>query len=508
MADKLKISIVLDKDFTLSQIDERIYGSFIEHLGRAVYDGIYQPGNALSDDFGFRKDVLDMVRELSVPIIRYPGGNFVSGFNWMDSVGPAAERPSRLELAWRSTESNQIGVSEFQKWAKKADSSVMMAVNLGTAGIAEACSLLEYCNHPSGSRYSDLRISHGDREPFGIKTWCLGNEMDGPWQIGHKTKEEYGRLAEETAKAMKLVDPSIELVSCGSSSKDMPDFPQWEATTLEHTYDYVDYVSLHSYYGNRENDSLDYLASSDDMDSFIKTVIAACDFVKAKKRGKKDINLSFDEWNVWFHSNEADEDIMKNHPWQHHPKLLEDVYNFEDALVVGTLLITLINNSDRVKMACLAQLINVIAPIMTEPNGGKVWRQTIFYPFMQASRYGRGTALLSSAKSTRHDTASHEDVTDVVTAAVYNEEKGEITIFAVNRTLNGDVELKADIRSFGKCRIIEHSALEGYDLKASNSAEGETVKPVLLNTLKINDGVVEGVLHSASWNVIRIKTGM
>lgn len=258
--------MIIDKDFQISKVDERIYGSFIEHLGRAVYDGLYQPGNPLSDDDGFRKDVIDLVKELDVPIIRYPGGNFVSNFFWEDSVGPVEERPARLELAWRSLEENKIGLNEFAKWTDKVNSNMMMAVNLGTRGIADACNLLEYCNHPGGTKYSDLRIKHGVKDPHNIKVWCLGNEMDGPWQLGHKTMEEYGRLAEETAKAMKLIDPSIELVSCGSSALDMPTFPKWESTTLESTYDYVDYVSMHQYYGNRDNDTADFLACSDDMD--------------------------------------------------------------------------------------------------------------------------------------------------------------------------------------------------------------------------------------------------
>ncbi len=502
MSELGRLKMVLDKDYQLSEVDERIFGSFIEHLGRAVYDGLYQPGHELSDESGFRKDVMELVRELQVPIIRYPGGNFVSGFRWEDSVGPKNERPERLDLAWRSTESNQVGISEFSKWAKKVDSSVMMAVNLGTRGIQDALNLLEYCNHPSGTKYSDLRIAHGDKDPYGIKVWCLGNEMDGPWQIGHKTMHEYGRLAAETAKAMKLIDPSIELVSCGSSSVEMPTFPEWEATTLEHTYDYVDYVSLHNYYGNRDNDTLDYLASSDDMDRFIKTVIATCDYVKAKKRGKKDINLSFDEWNVWFHSNAADDDIMNNHPWQHHPALLEDVYNFEDALVVGLLLITLLKHADRVKMACLAQLVNVIAPIMTDPNGGAAWRQTIFYPFLHASKYGRGTVLVPSVHGTKHATKNHDEVTDVESVSVYNEENNEVTIFAVNRTLDRDAELSVDVRSFGEYRVKKHIVLESDDLKAANSSLGETVTPKEVSDSKVEDGILSGILHKASWNVI------
>lgn len=506
MAEKNgQIKMVLDKDYRLSEVDERIFGSFIEHLGRAVYDGIYQPGNPNSDEMGFRTDVIDLVKELNVPIVRYPGGNFVSGFCWEDSVGPRDKRPERLDLAWRSTESNQIGIGEFSKWAKKADSSVMMAVNLGTRGIQDACNLLEYCNHPSGTRYSDMRVANGDKDPYGIKVWCLGNEMDGPWQVGHKTMDEYGRLAAETAKAMKLIDPSVELVSCGSSNIQMPTFPQWEATTLEHTYDYVDYVSMHNYYGNRSGDSNDYLAQSDDMDSFIKTVISTCDFVKAKKRGKKDINLSFDEWNVWFHSDEADADTMDNHPWQHHPALLEDVYNFEDALVVGLLLITLLKHADRVKMACLAQLVNVIAPIMTDKNGGKAWRQTIYFPFMHASKYGRGTVLVPSLHSTKHDTKEHGEVTDVESVSVYNEEKKELTIFAVNRTLDKNVEFSADIRSFGDSKLIGHLVLENNDLKAVNSSSEEKVAPSTSNETKVDGGEVTSVLHPASWNVIRIS---
>lgn len=496
--------MIIDLDFNVAAVDERIYGSFIEHLGRAIYDGLYQPGNPLSDENGFRKDVMELVRELNVPIIRYPGGNFVSNFFWEDSVGPLADRPKRLELAWRSLEKNEVGLNEFSKWTKSVNSNMMMAVNLGTRGIADACNLLEYCNHPGGTKYSDMRISHGVKEPHQIKVWCLGNEMDGPWQLGHKTMDEYGRLAEETAKAMKLIDPSIELVSCGSSALDMPTFPKWESTTLEHAYEHIDYVSLHQYYGNRANDTADFLAQSDDMDAFIRTVIATCDYVKAKKRGKKDINLSFDEWNVWFHSNAADDDITTNHPWQVAPKLLEDIYTFEDALLVGLMLITLLKHADRVKIACLAQLVNVIAPIMTEPGGGAAWKQTIFYPFMHTSQYGRGTVLQPILYSPRHDTAKHEDVTDVDSVAVYDPEKEELTIFAVNRTLDEDIELLTDMRGMEGYQVLTHIVLENDDLKAVNGAVSQQVAPKAVNRSVLDAGQMTSMLHKASWNVIRL----
>ena len=496
--------MIIDKDFKVDKVDERIYGSFIEHLGRAVYDGLYQPGNPQSDEEGFRKDVIEMVKELGVPIVRYPGGNFVSSFVWEDSVGPVEQRPRRLELAWQSLETNEVGVNEFAKWAKKVNSDLMMAVNLGTRGIADACNLLEYWNDPGGTKYSDMRISHGVKEPHNIKVWCLGNEMDGPWQQGHKTMHEYGRLAEETGKVMKIIDPTIELVSCGSSNLEMPTFPKWESTTLEYTYDVADYVSLHQYYGNEADDTADFLAKSDDMDEFIKTVIATCDYVKAKKRGKKNINLSFDEWNVWFHSKEKEADIRKNDPWQIAPPMLEDIYTFEDALLVGLMLITLLKHADRVKMACLAQLVNVIAPIMTQQGGGTAWKQTIFYPFMHASKYGRGVVLRPVIHTPVHDTAQHENVTDIESVAVYNEEKEELTIFAVNRNINEDIQVTADVRGLEGYQLKEHIVLENSDMKLCNGAGQELVFPKTVEQSSLEGGMMISMLHKASWNVIRL----
>lgn len=498
-----KAKMIIDKNYRIAKIDERIYGSFIEHLGRAVYNGIYEPSHQLADENGFRKDVIDMVRELQVPIVRYPGGNFVSGYNWEDGVGPRENRPKRLDLAWKTLETNQIGISEFSKWAKLSNTDIMMAVNLGTRGIAEACNLLEYCNHKSGTYYSDLRRTHGDNEPFNIKTWCLGNEMDGVWQTGHKTAYEYGRLAAETAHAMKIIDPNIEFVSCGSSNSKMVTFPEWEAVTLEETYENVDYVSMHQYYGNADNDSSDYLASSLEMDHFIKTVVSVCDYIKAKKRSKKTLNISFDEWNVWFHSHSADIEYANKNTWDMAPPLLEDIYTFEDALVIGCLLITLIKHADRVKIACLAQLVNVIAPIMTEIGGG-AWKQTIFYPFLHASVFGRGVALQSIIVSDKYDSKNFTDVPYLEGVAVYNEEKEEITIFAVNRNLEEALNFECDIRSFGDSRILEHIVLECDNLKAINTLVSSPIQPKKCGMTSLNNGIINGKLGKASWNVIRI----
>lgn len=418
-----KAKITLHRGLKIGTVDPRLYGSFIEHLGRAVYGGIYEPGHSTSDEKGFRQDVLSLVQELNVPIVRYPGGNFVSGYNWEDGIGPQANRPRRLELAWRTIETNQFGLNEFISWCRKARSSPLIAINLGTRGVGAARSIVEYCNHPGGTYWSDLRHSHGYPEPHAVKTWCLGNEMDGPWQIGHKTADEYGRAACEAAKVMKWVDSSIELVACGSSGKGMPTFPAWEATVLEHTYDQVDYISLHSYYGNRRGDTRNFLAKSLDMDSFITSVVAVCDYVKAKQGSKKTIFLSFDEWNVWFHSNAADREIPA---WSIAPPQLEDVYTFEDALLVGCMLITLLKHADRVKIACLAQLVNVIAPIMTETGGG-VWRQTIFYPFSHVSRYGRGSVLNLLVDSPVYVDKEFDNVPCIEAVGTWNEETGSLT---------------------------------------------------------------------------------
>ncbi|MDQ0192772.1 arabinosylfuranosidase ArfA [Paenibacillus wynnii] len=497
-----KATMIVDKDFVIGDIDARIYGSFIEHLGRAVYGGIYEPGHPQSDENGFREDVLELINELKVPIVRYPGGNFVSGYNWEDSVGPKSERKHRLELAWRTIETNEFGFNEFVDWAKKANTEVMMAINLGTRGIDAARNILEYSNHPSGTYWSDLRREHGYEQPHGIKTWCLGNEMDGPWQIGHKTAHEYGRLALESAKVMKWVDPTIELVACGSSSIEMPTFPEWEATVLDHTYDHVEYLSMHQYYGNRKDDTPTFLARSLEMDDFIRTLIATCDYVKAKKRSKKKMLLSFDEWNVWYHSNDAD---SKMDPWSIAPPQLEDVYNHEDALLVGCMLISLLKHADRVKMACIAQLVNVIAPIMTSKLGG-TWRQTIFYPYMHTSVYGRGKALVPLINSPKYDSKEITDVPYLESVAVHNEELGEVTIFAVNRHLESELLFEIDLRSFGACTLIGHTVMESDDLKAANTEQQpDRVKPHNNGGAVVDGAKVTASLAKASWNVIRLK---
>lgn len=395
------VTVHVDPAFEVAPVRRRTFGSFVEHMGRCVYTGIYDPDHPTADQHGLRGDVRDLVREQGVTVVRYPGGNFVSGYQWEDGVGPKDQRPTRLDPAWHSIETNAFGLDEFVTWAESAGVEPMLAVNLGTRGPREAMDLLEYANHPGGTRLSDLRRAHGRQQPYGIRMWCLGNEMDGPWQIGHQTADEYGRRAAETARAMRMIDPGLELVACGSSGPDMPTFASWEAKVLEHTYDQVDFVSAHLYHEEHDGDLASFLASSVGMDRFIDDIVATCDYVRAKTRSTKRMSVSFDEWNVWYMRDFLATGVPTE--WVQAPPLSEDDYTVADAVVVGSSLISLLRHSDRVTVACQAQLVNTIGAIRAE-RGGPAWRQTIFYPFAYTARYARGTVLRVHADAPVLDT--------------------------------------------------------------------------------------------------------
>ena len=501
----MKAHVVIHRDFRIADIDDRLYSSFLEHLGRAIYGGIYEPGHPTADEHGFRRDVIELVRELNSPYCRYPGGNFVSAYNWEDGVGPRSERPVRLDLAWRTRESNQIGVNEFVDWCKQANTKPMLAVNLGSRGLDDARNFLEYCNHPGGTYWSDLRRKHGWADPHGVKLWCLGNEMDGPWQVGHKSAFEYGRLADETAKAMRGFDKSLELVVCGSSNSDMKTYPDWEAQVLEQCYDSADHISLHMYFANREKNTLNYLAKAEKLDRYIVTIGGVIDYIKAKKRSKKTIGISFDEWNVWYHSNQQDKDILARDEWPDAPHLLEDVYNFEDVLQVGGILNTFIRRSDRVRIACIAQLVNVIAPIMTE-DGGPAWRQTIYYPLYFASKYGRGYALRLVTDGPTYDCEEADDVPYLDVSAVHDVAGNMLTLFAVNRHPDSSLDLDTRLEGFAGARVVEQHEMVHEDLGATNTASHpNAVVPTSTGDAKVEDGRLRATLKPQSYTVIRLS---
>ncbi len=457
------VRITLHPAFRKGPVDRRLFGSFVEHLGRAVYTGIYEPDHPTADPHGFRRDVADLTRELGVSMVRYPGGNFVSNYVWEDGVGPVEDRKPFLDLAWRTVEPNLVGTDEFLQWAEREGIEPMMAVNLGTRGVAAAAALVEYCNGEAGTRWADLRIANGREEPYGVRLWCLGNEMDGPWQIGHKDAHEYGKLAAEAGKAMKLVDPSISLVVCGSSSMQMPTFGEWERTVLSYTYDLVDHVSMHAYYEEVDGDRGSFLASGTAMDRFVERVVASADAVGAQRRSDKKITISFDEWNVWYLETRFPGE--QNLPIQRDaPRIIEDVYSGLDAVVVGDLLVTLLNHADRVPVACLAQLVNVIAPIMTEP-GGEAWRQPTFHPFATTARLARGEALDLRVATPSYTTAKHGEV-PVVTAAGTVSDDGAAALFLTNRS---SVAVEVVVDHLGSALAVT----EGWRMLADHDAAVE-----------------------------------
>ena len=497
--------LTLDPHFTVGPVHRRLFGSFVEHLGRCVYDGIFEPGHPTADDDGFRTDVVALVRELGVSTIRYPGGNFVSGFRWEDAVGPRDERPARLDLAWHSTESNQVGLDEFARWLEKVDSELMYAVNLGTRGVLEALDVLEYANIRSGTKLSDMRIKNGRVEPYRITMWCLGNEMDGPWQLGHRNAEDYGKLASQTAKAMRQLDHSLELVVCGSSNAQMPTFGAWEHTVLLHTYEDVDYISCHAYYQEFDGDAGSFLAAATNMDHFIESVVATADTVRAELRQTKRINLSFDEWNVWYQTRYRDvEKITDLEQWPTAPRLLEDSYSVLDAVVVGNLLISLLKHADRVTSASLAQLVNVIAPIMTEP-GGPAWRQTTFFPFAITSRLAVGQALDVRLTSDTYTTAAYGEVPVVDAVATHDAATGRTAIFIVNRSVDQATRVQVDVSHLGQVTVLETHTLADDDIYAKNTLDDQERVGVHPNgSAGITDGTLTVELPPVSWTAVAL----
>ncbi|MBK4348763.1 alpha-L-arabinofuranosidase [Lacisediminihabitans sp. G11-30] len=476
-------------------------------MGRSVYTGIYEPTHPTALPNGFRADVLELVKELGPSIIRYPGGNFVSGFRWEDSVGPRAERPVRLDAAWHSVETNEVGLHEFAEWAELAGVEIMQAVNLGTRGLEDAAALLEYTNHRGGTALAEQRRANGRDEPFGVTVWCLGNEMDGPWQIGHKTAEEYGRIAVESGRLMKWIDPSIELVAAGSSNSEMPSFGSWERTVLEHSAEVVDHISLHAYFEERDGDAASFLASAVELDRAIATMASVIDETLAAQGLDKTIGISVDEWNVWYleRFNAVDKEPLLTGVWAEHPRIIEDEYSVTDAVVVGSLLISLLRNSDRVSMANLAQLVNVIAPIRSEPNG-PAWRQTTFYPFSLTAAAARGDVLSMKIDSEQVPTSRSGDVDQIDAVATATED--ELVLFLVNRSLERAEPVTIDVGD-GTTAVRSASTITppvgGTRFTANTADRPEAVTPMPLTTVALEGSTLTVELPALSWSVIRLS---
>jgi alpha-N-arabinofuranosidase len=495
--------IYVDSRRTIVPLDRNLFGSFLEHLGRAIYEGIYDPASPLSDNSGFRKDVMDDVRQLGVPIIRYPGGNFVSGYNWLDGVGPKKDRPRILDKAWDTIDTNQFGTNEFMAWAKIVGAKPLMGLNLGTGTSERAAALVEYCNIEKGTKWSDLRRSHGIEQPYKVENWCLGNEMDGPWQIGHMTATEYGLKAQDAARQMHAVDPSLKLIACGSSGPGMPTYLEWDREVLEQCYEYVDALSLHRYIGNTEQetgkDSSKFLAMNLSMEQQIAETLAVCDLVRGHKRSPKKLWLSFDEWNVWYRERSGD---ATNGHEKEAPHLLEEVYNLEDALLVGGIINTLVRNADRIKIACLAQLVNVIAPLVTNTNG--LLRQSIYYPYSWALQFARGNVLNLLVESPTYEVAGMGKVPYLDVAATLNPEDGKLSMFLLNRDLNQPHTVEINWQDRAPTGVLSTTLLTGTDLKAFNTFEApQRVAPQAGDKPTISGGRTKLELPARSYTAIQ-----
>lgn len=505
-----KTKIFADANLVIGTIDRHIFGSFVEHLGRAVYEGIYEPGHPSADENGFRRDVMRLIKELNVPIVRYPGGNFLSGYDWRDGIGPREKRPVRLDLAWFSTETNEFGTDEFMKWCKTAGIEPMMAVNMGTGTILDAAHLVEYCNHPGGTTISDMRRANGAEQPYGVRYWCIGNEMDGPWQTGHLTADEYGSKALEAAKLMRWTNGEMDgmagsngklrLIVSGSSNHDMPTFPEWDRKVLEHTYEQIDFLSMHRYYmysasGKRPLE--DFLGSADDMHEFIGTLRATIEYVRARERSAKRVGISFDEWNIWTVNAPRNEPI-----WKRAPHLLEDVYTFQDSLVFAGLMNTLLNNCDVVRVACLAQLVNVIAPIMTE-KGGRMFCQTSFYPFRTIANNAEGETVRAISDSDTFETM-YGRARCVNEAITHDKEKREVCVSLCNYSQETQ-EISLELRSFGMLCAKEYLEMTSENLFAVNSFDKPTaVVPHAKDLPNVKDGSqISLSLPAMSWSFLK-----
>ena len=470
-------------------------------MGRAVYEGVYEPESAHANPDGFRMDVLEAMKPMQYTAMRYPGGNFASGYHWMDGIGPKDQRPTVRELAWQSLESNQFGTDEFIKLSRMMDWIPMMTVNLGTGTPEEARNWVEYCNSPTGSQFSNMRAANGSSDPYDLKLWCLGNEMDGPWQLGHVPADQYAIRAQQAAKMMKDVDPTLELVACGSCAPDLPTYIDWDRTVLEYIGDYADYISLHRYVGNTAGDTADFLAVTKSIDQQIEEMDAVCRFVQARNRSKKRAFLCFDEWNIWYRAREAEH---MNGRGNFAPHLIEEEYNLEDALVVAGFFNSFIRHADVLKIANIAQITNVIAPILT--RGDDMLLQTIYYPFLMYAQRRNGVSLQPVVKGPGYESPSYGYVNDIDASAILGE--GVLNVFLINRNQQESALVEVHHPSGQLTGVVSAEIITGSHPNARNTFEQPnliTNQPYQRTT--IQDGIAQLEIPPLSVVAVTFETG-
>jgi alpha-N-arabinofuranosidase len=462
-------------------VDRRIFGGFLEHMGRAVYEGVYDPSSLHADEHGLRRDVIEALRGLELSVVRYPGGNFVSGYHWEDGVGPRSERPTVQELAWNAVEPNDFGTDEFMGLCEELGWEPMLAVNLGTGTPEEARNWVEYCNGAPGTRYADRRVANGRAEPYGVRLWCLGNEMDGPWQLGHVPAEEYAIRAQQAGKLMRDTDREIELVASGSCAIFLPTYIEWDRTVLEYLGRQADYISLHRYVDNRADDTLEFLATGASIDRQIEDMEAVCRYVQARKKIPVRPRLCFDEWNVWYKTQQGD---FANSGGRMAAPLIEEIYNLEDALVAAGFLNSFIRHADSVKIANIAQIVNVIAPILT--RGDELLRQSIYDVFRMYSTRRTGVSLRGVIDGPQYVSQQHGEVSYIDHSVILDGTK--LKVFVVNRNPTAAAELRIALADGDITGLESAECLSGSDPKEANSFE----EPDLLRAMACDPLVLRG----------------
>jgi alpha-N-arabinofuranosidase len=503
-----KMKAVADKNFVIGRVSDLMFGQYFEPIGRCTHEGMYEPDHPSANAKGWRQDVLELVKGLNISCFRYPGGNLTATYRWEDGVGPKDKRPRRMELAWESIEDNSVGTNEYIEYAKDLGAETLMTFNMGTRGIEAAVDLVEYCNYPEGTYLSDMRRSHGCEAPHNIRYWCVGNEVEGEWQLAQSRAEDYGWQCRQVAKAVKRMDSANQLIAAGSSNNSMPTYIDWDLRVLDDAYEYIDGLAIHCYTDRHEGDTTShYLAHTKNLEQYLQAIEGVCKAVKSKKKGKKDIWLSIDEWNVQSYeivALKADRPKRGIKPWMAHPPIIEQVYTMEDALALGLQFIVYYRHCNSIKIACMALLVNCLAPIMTK-KGGPAWRQPTYYPFMHCSKYGRGTALSTVIDCETYHDEQYGDVPFVEGIVILNETAKELSFFAVNKHEEPCGCVLA-LQGFEGCGVIEHIVLSHNDLFAVNTAEDQdNVKPHLQEGGVITGGELRVKFEKYSWNVVRIK---
>jgi alpha-N-arabinofuranosidase len=461
--------IRLDPDRVIAEVHPHVFGNFVEHLGRCVYGGVFEEGSPLADADGFRKDVLEAARGLGVSILRWPGGNFASGYNWKDGIGPRDQRPARRDHAWGALESNRFGTDDFLKYAERLGVDPYLCINAGLGTVEDARNWVEYTNEAGNTHWAQQRRKNGRDKPWNVKIWGLGNEIDGPWQLGHKNANDYATFALEAAKAMRRADESIKLIASGSSNFGPgADWVGWNRTVLERLRNEIDYISLHTYIGNREGNLEKFLAVSRDIDDRIEVVKGQIRAVRVGNPRARPIHIAFDEWNVWYRT------ITPG--WTEYQIAatgLEEKYDFADALAMGMFLNSFIRHADVVKMANLAQLVNVIAPIFTNKEG--LYLQTTYFPLAEYAKQRGNLALDAAVESPQYKPDEGRPLGYLDVSATYDLKSKQVFLNVLNRSEKSDITARIESAAGAPAGPVNVWELNHADLKATHTFGNDKV---------------------------------